>query len=1059
MRDENTQQNIQRLLDILKSRTGDPRLGSETLSAEESALTPAESKFLKFWLQLPFTAHHATQNLPDIQRDGALRSIHDRLQIGPLTHYHTGGAARQQSVYFSFGVDGTYTNPRFIGENPAVITLPLNGLRCGEDIKQISMSNHDQWFAYNQMTDPIEINKVIRHIQFNEKRTKVYHYQNIETKQSWQIEATALQETYAANNALVLFRVLGLKLLLELYQFGGELRAKILKDPAANRILIIKLFQLLFPSEIYPEIQIQGCVPLSFPGIKIQPKDITIENHIKKLHHSVRDADEKAIAKLLEGGASLEDVAECVASCCDLTAEEPHKNTLVITAFRSKVYDIGFGLIQRGANIQTINWNYPDGILQIVIGQLDNAARRLTAKTDESDFLRIAKVLDKLLTGIDILGFPGIKQHFSLAHHQASGVLDFIKILQLSQPKDADTDEITALKNSIIEKLIPLVPFYDAFGLMAECYSAAINPRPLLEWLQEQKCDIHRPSHKSGTPLSILAAWQLDIGTLHWALSKGAKVYLPSHAYSQFRDVIRTPIHYKIHRKITLLEYLLLKQPLEKFSPKDIECIARLLQDPNTIKIHRDVKAILTRMHELFSCTPKSAAIFAEVKAYPILDQAVGGVIFATLPNKKTYTLLIVRSEYQTRKLIRYCGPGGTVNLAEAPADALLRETAEEVQLKIDPKYITTAPIVYEHKDAESGRHLIRYLYTIELKEWPEWPNLPSIAPYDDAWKAVWADTSEFAEPIWTSNSLVIQAHRANQPVDRARAQRALYAESIFGQAEFAKLIEENKLEQAERMLDDDVDVNSGNSLFLAMKNPDKKPFLKKLIAAGADINQMTPGGSTLLLRCYNAIPASEDAKETTKSINWLKELINDFHADWTKYTDLRYSFLASLMYDQRYSFIEWLINRGDTLSPLFFDYLFKRALQISNTDILTAAHKIYPGLTQEQLANGETIVFAAENSLPAFKWLLDHGIKVSRPLLIHMKNLRKEQLEKMRDSVAKITHWDTVIPLAEKSFASEQDKVSAASLPAHSLTSSPSRSPSPVIEVDEGDFFLWPQG
>ncbi len=461
-----TVKNVVALYQILTSLR-DPQTQSKEekyLSTPDSlSLTLEEKGFLDFFSNLPFTAHHSTPaiDLPEIRESGALMSPKERESKDELVHNsHTGGgSARQNSVYCTLGVDGKFISPGFIGDDKHKVTFTLP-LKCSDQKSQenscfqqvvsaLSISNHDFWFYREARTDPTKINDVTRHIQFT-RTDKFYIYHNQKTGEIWQRKVARQQEIfYVQNDFAEISHVLGLQFLIELYNFKSGFYEKILKNPHQHRSTIIRVFQQLFPSEIYPEIQIKGKIPLdTFPGLTIHFPDKRIDQLI-------------AIADTLEESnfsEILPSINESLPLDASIMSQYPYaKNLVTLATYRGQA-DIVLRLAQLGARLQVISLNNPHNILTISLENYHLAENY--------------PWLHQCLVGFSQQTMPEVTQQFDLSRmiefdHPAIAVL-----LVLCWPNPNDLQKIVKSKAIILEYLTAQIKIYDPWvGLISSTYN------------------------------------------------------------------------------------------------------------------------------------------------------------------------------------------------------------------------------------------------------------------------------------------------------------------------------------------------------------------------------------------------------------------------------------------------------------------------------------------------------------------------------------------------------------------------------------------------------------
>ena len=518
-----TAKNVQILYQILAALRDPQAQSQEDKSLSSNSLTLEEKGFLDFFSSLSFTAHHSTPavDLPEIRDSGALMSLKERVSKDELVqNSHTnGGAARRNFIYCTLGVDGKFISPGFIGsdKDKVTFTLPLTGTEQKEAenlcfqqvISALSISNHDFWFQKEARTDPIKINDVTRHIQFT-KTDKLYIYHNQKTGVIWQRKVPRQQEIfYAQNDFAEISHILGLQLLIELYSFKGSFCQKLLKDPHQHRSIIIKLFQQLFPSEIYPEIQIKGKIPLdTFPGLIIDSPDKQIDQVI-------------AIADALEENQAAQEILplmnESLPLDASITTTSPCAGNLVTLATEKCYTVIVAHLAQLGARLQLTSLNNPDNILTISLGEYN----------------RLAKNYDWLyqcLVGFSQRSMPEVMQQFDLSRIVNSTHPAIVTLLEFCWLKPYDHPKTAKSKQKILEYLTAHIKLYDPWvGLIASTYHYIYkksrrreNLLPLLNWLLEQKCDINLPGKSSKTSLWELAEENQDHTVKEWAEKNGA---------------------------------------------------------------------------------------------------------------------------------------------------------------------------------------------------------------------------------------------------------------------------------------------------------------------------------------------------------------------------------------------------------------------------------------------------------------------------------------------------------------------------------------------------------
>jgi 8-oxo-dGTP pyrophosphatase MutT (NUDIX family) len=961
-------------------------------------LAPRDHHFLEWWKKnQSFTAHHATAHFEEIKKANALLSINQRQLAGEsVKNSHTKYLARQKYIYFSLGRD----RQLFTCDYSTEIILPLRCFnpkdsRYAKWIEKIWMGNHASWCVSNERTDPIEINGVKRYIRFDKhNNTKSYVYQK-SSGETWSRIVYSHEEIFCSgNDAMFLIEILGLQFLLELRQFGGELMERILNHPEENQALISDLFQQLFPSEIYPELWVEGTVPLNLPGISILTSDKEKKEEAD-LYHAIKSNDIEKIKKALSQGAYINAPKRII-------SQEANQNKVVtplIYALNNEAYRAAFFLIAKGARTQCISLNYPDNVLSVLLNQYHQSKHQSLL----IDFIFAC------LRGLASDVYPQIKQHFDLMHYdnQLNSML-IVQLLFIAIPDPKDPLELSQKKSALFEWLKRQVKSFDDVGLiLMVCIAASFEEsfseeklKLLLSMLHEQGCDINRAvigddGEKFNLVKPLTNYGQLKF--LQYVCDKPyhAIIYKPSHPLSPFDAAISTA-------NLEIFNYLLTQCPLSTFSDEDHRAIILSIkrakdslgigdkdsddkdygdedqqimaclmanfksEAEDNLKLNK-IKAIKT-LETLFTADEKRRDLFLKTPFYRKSDHAVGGVIIVTVNNEK-FTLLVGKSRsYQFgHKIAYYCGPGGIVDKNDGNfLQALIRETREETGFSIDPQDAKIQSIALYQREKDNFH---RELFFIEM----ELDHLPHVLAKDDVLEVEWVPLSSLSsgsyrdKPVLKSNFLMMM----NEKPDAVK--RALYCENSLGQAEFEMLVRNNNIEAVKKMLDEGVDVLQTNAIAIAAKNKSKK-MIEVLLNSLFMINQINKEGRSPLRDIYFY---SHDHE-------WVLQLIKQYGCDWRTCARPEHS-LANVIFEttKNYGFLTALILRKNALENSLYHYLFEKCVKNNQLYLVDLLIFYYPIQAKKYLKSEEVFLVAADASIEMFQQLLGHwNEKISDALI-----------------------------------------------------------------------------
>jgi ADP-ribose pyrophosphatase YjhB (NUDIX family) len=986
---DSTKENRQLLLENLEKW----RMSKE--KKEEGGLIEAERRFLEAWEKMSFTAHHSTQYIDDIKAKGSLMSIQQRELSGDFVKdRHTVGLDRQKYVYFSLGVGGKRDIPIFVSDCSTEIILPLHCFnqikprhpelaalvaKHAELVEKIWMGNHETWFASDACMDPIEINGVTRRVKFNAKNyTKTYDYKK-STGESWQRVMHAEEEIFCAGkNTTQLMEILGLQFLLELYQFGGKLAEKILSDPEKNKPLIIKLFHQLFPSEIYPELRIEGVIPINLPGISILDFDKDGKKDSKQnvqLDDAIQENNLEKIKLALDGGALI-DAPTKILQYRGTADEETVMVTPVTHAFKVGAYKAGFYLIERGARIQTISQTHPETPLTMLIDTYEEPCS-LYSSFGTADPVTLIEHICRCLEGFSSDTLPEVRQFFDLSRcpdKRKSAII--ARLLRISMINPDDFEELAKKKSALRVSLKKYVKEYDDIGIIASVYFFGNTEElALFTMLHEQGCDINRPEQNTQRTLAMMATATGNLDVLNWACDapRSATIYPPTHPLSPFIAAIDSC-------KPEVFEWLLTKYPLTDFSDEDNQKVALILKQAKMKYYHNWQEADLEKIETIFTKNEKSREIFERTIFYEKLDYAVGGVVIATVKGEK-YTLLVGKSENKwfRHKVGTYCGPGGLVERSEDFQTALLREIDEETGLKINEKEIKATKVTYDDQDKEASIDFHRELFLVDLGILE---NLPEISPKDDVVDAVWVPLSALSsahykgEPILKSNILMIQYVTDEKSYSPDAIKKALYCENTKGKAKFEELVSADQVEAVKKMIFEGVQILETDAIKLAAEK-ESKNMVDVLLKSIKDMNQINKKGYTPLIDVY---VASEDCQ-------WAQKIIAEYSADWRTCVAPERSLITSIFSNKDYEFLVELINRKDELRDDLFAYIFKECVSEDQFPILDLLISNYPIQSKKQLKNDE-VFLKTVGDLDIFENILKRGGVASESILL---NINKE--------------------------------------------------------------------
>jgi ankyrin repeat protein/8-oxo-dGTP pyrophosphatase MutT (NUDIX family) len=268
-------------------------------------LRPTEHSFYRYFndaIVPRFTAKHATDDLTAIQRSGALVPTGDRLRKqDSRQNSRTGGSARQEYLYFVFGIGEDHPLPLFVGDNPAVIQISFADISKEDKtfFQGCFISNHDADYSRSACYGPVYFGDTSVTVNFDSKTmTKTTRFITAGKPVIEEIVSPHDEVIAVDKDTTILFDFLALKFIEYLRFLTEEFREHILKTRDFN--VIKTVFSSFFPSHRFPELKL-SCkrLPLTASFIKIINPDPNFHSTVYAIHKATSNTNVSMLEKLV----------------------------------------------------------------------------------------------------------------------------------------------------------------------------------------------------------------------------------------------------------------------------------------------------------------------------------------------------------------------------------------------------------------------------------------------------------------------------------------------------------------------------------------------------------------------------------------------------------------------------------------------------------------------------------------------------------------------------------------------------------------------------------------
>jgi len=477
------------------------------LVGEIKSLNAAERTLFKIWREkiVPqFTLKHATRKIEfDTLEPLALR----QQKGGNVLNSHTlGGEERRHTSYFVLGIGSQHPTPKFIGsatENDTIIlqvgkiaaelreknsktlhdNVNINLWKVSKLLNGFFIAGHIVQYQRSEELPPVVFGGIERQVCFNNDRMeKTYHYRNLKDNSQTSRTVKYTDEIFAADKNLnSIFDALFFQFILELRYLGLEL---------SNEDQLITVFQILFPSWVYPEAQVPQAIPLK------ETKDLNITPYLQLQKRT-------EVTCLLQRrwflAATKGDVAE-LKTCL----QEANELSIALLNAVNEMYSSALMVAIHFRNPAASNFLLSVGIDITIFNKYQEDALIVAASVND---LKIAK---ELINGV-------LNPHLKLVKHKilpnmpkllevivTRGLLEFLKFIldNFTIPTNCailDTVAVAHVSDEVREKMFSLLleskvdinvrNKYDGSTALIE--AARNNKPPLVKKLVECKADLN----------------------------------------------------------------------------------------------------------------------------------------------------------------------------------------------------------------------------------------------------------------------------------------------------------------------------------------------------------------------------------------------------------------------------------------------------------------------------------------------------------------------------------------------------------------------------------------